>query len=227
MAAVFALLLVLGACSDDDAAVTTTSPSSVATPGLRVLALGDSYTIGESVDAEERWPVVLGRRLESEGFSSVDVEIVARTGWTTSELDAGIDAAAPQGPYDLVTLLIGVNNQFRGLDIDDYRAELVGLVDRAEGFSLGPVLMVSIPDWGITPFGAGYDAAAIAAEIDAFNAVASEEAAARSIPFVDITAISRSDRTGLVADDDLHPSAEQYRLWVEEMIDVVRGLLES
>lgn len=222
-----AILLVLGACGDDDAVVTTSSSSSSSTdPGpIRILALGDSYTNGESVEPDERWPVVLGRRLETEGFPSVQVEIVARTGWTTAELDAGIDAATPEGPYDLVTLLIGVNNQFRGLEVEEYRAELVGLIERAESFSTGPVVMISIPDWGVTPFGAGYDPANIAVQIDAFNAVGAEEASARGIPFVDITPISRSGSADLVAADGLHPSAVQYRLWVDEILPVVRTVL--
>jgi lysophospholipase L1-like esterase len=142
------ILLAVTACtSTPEDAVTTTE----GTQSARYLALGDSYTIGESVEPDERWPVQLARQLENSGLSFVDVQIVARTGWTTSELAQGVDGADPAGPFDLVTLLIGVNNQFRGLDLDEYRTEFEALVDRAVGFAGGDperVIVVSIPDWG-------------------------------------------------------------------------------
>jgi lysophospholipase L1-like esterase len=224
-----ALLLVLVACGDDDVAVTTSSTTTTteAKEPIRILALGDSYTIGESVTESERWPVQLGRALEAAGYPSVEVEIVARTGWTTFELDEGIDRADPQGPFDLVTLLIGVNNQFRDLDPEEYRTEFVALLDRAAGFSTGPVLVVSIPDWGVTPFGERYDPPAVAAAIDLFNAIGREEAESRGIPFVDITPISRSGDPALVAADGLHPSGVQYTAWSDEILPVALDLLEG
>ncbi|MBI5157501.1 MAG: SGNH/GDSL hydrolase family protein [Acidimicrobiia bacterium] len=211
-------LLLVAACASGGGGTTPSVP-----PGLRYLALGDSYTIGESVAAAERWPVVLGSMLEAEGLSPVEVEIVARTGWTTAELDLGIDRADPQGPFDLVTLLIGVNNQYRGLSLRSYESEFAALVDRAIGFAGGEpsrVIVVSIPDWGVTPFAGagGSDQVRIAAEIDAFNAAAEAIARDAGVAFVDITEISRSGAVGLVADDGLHPSAQQYRLWVEAII---------
>jgi len=223
------LVLVLGACSDDDGVVTTSSTTTTdaAKGPIRILALGDSYTIGESVDEVDRWPMQLGRELEAAGYPSVEVEIVARTGWTTSELDAGIDRAEPQGPFDLVTLLIGVNNQFRALDAEEYRTEFVALLDRAAGFSSGPLLVVSIPDWGVTPFGQAYDPPAVALAIDLFNGIASEEAAARGVPFVDITTISRSGDVTFVATDGLHPSGAQYTAWVDVILPVALDLLEG
>ena len=144
------ILLVITACtSTPEDAVTTTDRSPSAT---RFLALGDSYTIGQSVDPDERWPVHLARQLENSGISFVDVQIVARTGWTTSELVEGIDGADPAGPFDLVTLLIGVNNQFRGLELDQYRAEFEGLVDRAIGFAGGdPSRVIVVARDGTTP----------------------------------------------------------------------------
>ncbi len=215
------ILLVITACtSTPEDAVTTTDRSPSAT---RFLALGDSYTIGQSVDPDERWPVHLARQLENSGISFVDVQIVARTGWTTSELVEGIDGADPAGPFDLVTLLIGVNNQFRGLELDQYRAEFEGLVDRAIGFAGGDpsrVIVVSIPDWGVTPFAAGYSADIIATEIDAFNSVGEEEAIRVGAHWVDITAVSRSDEPGLVAGDGLHPSGAQYQAWVDLILPV-------
>ncbi len=215
--------LLLVACSSGGGDTTTSEVSS-----LRYLALGDSYTIGESVAASGRWPVVLGRALEAEGLGAVEVEIVARTGWTTAELDLGIDRANPQGPYDLVTLLIGVNNQYRGQSVPTYESEFAALLERAIGFAGGDpsrVIVVSIPDWGVTPFAGGSDRARIATEIDAFNAAAEKIAGGAGVAFVDVTAISRSGAVGLVADDGLHPSAEQYRLWVAAILPVVVGAL--
>jgi lysophospholipase L1-like esterase len=227
-------LAAVAACGGDDVVVSTTSTTAAesttttdrARPPIRYLALGDSYTIGESVEEPERWPNQLARELEAVGFPSVDVEIVARTGWTTSELDDGIDRAEPVGPYDLVSLLIGVNNQFRGLDLEQYRTEFIALLERAVDFSSGPVFVVSIPDWGVTPFGQRYDPATIAVDIDRFNDVAREEAAARGVPFIDITPTSRSGDPSLVAADGLHPSGAQYSEWVELIRPVVLDLLD-
>ena len=178
----------------------------------RFLALGDSYTIGEGVAEGERWPVVLAARL---GFAPP--EIIARTGWTTDELNAAIDGASPRGPYDLVSLLIGVNNQYRGRDAEEYRREFVALLRRAIGFAGGDpskVLVVSIPDWGVTKFAEGRDRAKIAAEIDRYNAINREEALRAGARYADITGISRRFPAELAA-DGLHPSAAMYRRWVE------------
>lgn len=178
----------------------------------RYLALGDSYTIGESVDAAERFPAQLAREL-----NLGEPQVIAKTGWTTDELNAAIDAANPQGPFDLVTLLIGVNNQYRGRSADEYRGEFTGLLQRAIGFAGGDaskVIVVSIPDWGVTPFAEGRDRAKIAREIDQYNTINREEAARAGAKWVDITPISRGNDAGLVAADGLHPSAKQYTEWV-------------
>jgi len=179
----------------------------------RYLALGDSYTIGESVAPAERFPNQLAREL---GIG--EPQIIAKTGWTTDELDAAIDAAEPKGPYDLVTLLIGVNNQYRGRDAEEYRKQFVALLQRAIGFAGGDpkkVIVVSIPDWGVTPFAANRDRAKIAREIDHFNAINLEEAARAGARYVDITPISRRDDPSLIASDGLHPSGKQYAEWVK------------
>lgn len=213
-AGLVAMILLIGACSDDDAAVTETTDT---TTSIRFLALGDSYTIGESVSPNERWPIQLAGLLDQ----TAEVEIVAVTGWTTSELDAGIHESDPQGPYDLVSLLIGVNNQFRGLDAEEYRTEFVALLERSIEFAGGDpqrVIVVSIPDWGVTPFGAGYDGSRIAAELDAFNEINRSESASLGTRWVDVTGISRSSSPDLVASDGLHPSGEQYRLWAEAVL---------
>src|SRR6476646_6311968 len=122
---------------------------------MRFLALGDSYTIGESVSPAERWPAQLTAMLRREGLTLDEPQIVATTGWTTAELSAGNDRAAPRGLYELVSLLIGVNNQYRGHDIEEYRAQFDALLARALAFAGGRparVVVLSIPDWGVTPF---------------------------------------------------------------------------
>jgi lysophospholipase L1-like esterase len=187
---------------------------------LRYLALGDSYTIGESVDPSERFPVQLARAL-----NVPEPRIIAKTGWTTDELNAAIDADDVTGTYDLVTLLIGVNNQYRGRSSDEYRTQFAALLQRAIGFAGGDaqkVIVVSIPDWGVTPFAEGRDRAKIAREIDQFNAINREEAARAGAKWVDITAISRGNDPGLVAADGLHPSGKQYGQWVEAIAPVAR-----
>ena len=182
------------------------------------LALGDSYTIGEGVDAKDRWPAQLVRQLRTQGISVSDPTIVARTGWTTDELLAAIDPAHLAPPYDLVTLLIGVNDQYRGGSAADYRPRFRELLDRAVQLAGGNprhVIVLSIPDWSVTPFAAGRDRAAIGRAIEAFNAVNREEANGRGARRVDITESSRAaDRDPcLVAGDGLHPSAEMYEQW--------------
>ena len=180
----------------------------------RYLALGDSYTIGEGVYESERWPVQLAVALRAAGSDVGTPEIIARTGWTTDELDAAITARAPQGPYDLVTLLIGVNDQYRGRSVDEYQVRFRALLQRAVGFAGGDasrVIVVSIPDWGVTPFNRRRDPAAVA-EIDAFNGVNRAESEAAQVAWVDVTAATREEPAAVVA-DGLHPSAAMYARW--------------
>jgi lysophospholipase L1-like esterase len=193
------------------------------------LALGDSYTIGEAVAAHERWPAVLVQRLRHGGMPIDEPQIVAVTGWTTDELAQGMDAAALLSPYGLVTLQIGVNNQYRGRPADDYREQFAGLLDRAivlAGGRAARVVVASIPDWGVTRFAReqGRDRARIAAELDAYNALARAETERAGARFVDITGTSRQ-HPELLADDGLHPSAAQYALWVEAIEPAVRAAL--
>ena len=189
------------------------------TPSPRFLALGDSYTIGESVAVADRWPNQLARQLRKDGVGVGDPEIIAKTGWTTDELSSAIDAAKPQGTYALVTLLIGVNNQYRGRDAEQYRKEFATLLRRAIGFAggvPGHVVVVSIPDWGVTPFAASRDRTKIGGEIDRFNAINAEETKRAGARYADIAAVSRraANDPALVAPDGLHPSAAMYAQWV-------------
>jgi len=200
-----------------------------ATPALHYLALGDSYTIGEAVDAHERWPAELVQRLRKAGVVIDDPRIVAVTGWTTDELAQGMDSASLAPAYDLVTLQIGVNNQYRGRAADDYRDQFISLLARAitlAGGHAAHVVVVSIPDWGVTRFAheQGRDPATIATELDAYNTIARDESHRAGTRYVDITGISRA-HPALVADDGLHPSAAQYALWVEAIEPMVRAAL--
>lgn len=194
------------------------------------LALGDSYTIGESVAENERYPVQLGDSLFPNS-PNIDVRVYAQTGWTTQDLAFSLDTRTDfRQSYDLVSLLIGVNNQYQGRSLENYNVEFRGLLDQAiefAGNNLGRVFVVSIPDYAYTPFGGGN--IAISQEIDAFNAVNKSITEEYGIQYFDITPISREglNEPELVAPDGLHPSGEQYRRWVELMVDDVRKMLES
>jgi len=200
------------------------------TTTLTFLALGDSYTIGEAVPEPGRWPVQLARTLRAEGIALGDPRIVATTGWTTDELEWGIDAVEPLGTFDLVSLLIGVNNQYRNRSAVAYSGEFHSLLRRAIKFAHGRadrVLVLSIPDWGVTPFATNdkRDAATIGGEIDAFNAAARTVCAKEGVAFVDITPVSREHGATMLADDGLHPSAAMYALWTQAALPVARALL--
>ncbi len=209
-----------------------TSDSGAVPDPLTYLALGDSYTIGESVDSASRWPVQLARALSKEGIAVGEPVIVAQTGWTTDELAAGIEAADPAGTFDLVSLLIGVNNQFRGRELEEYRIQLLDLISRAVAFAGGDpgrVLVLSTPDWGVMPFADGRDRGRIASEIDAFNEVERREAERAGVRFVDIAWISReaAGAPELVAADGLHPSAAMYARWVEAALPTVLEMMRQ
>lgn len=191
------------------------------------LALGDSYTIGEAVSESERWPVQFVNRMNAAGKSFEMPEIVAKTGWTTDELQRAIADANPRGPYDLVSLLIGVNNQYRGNNPQVYKKEFIELVEQALFFSGNNpqhIVIVSIPDWGVTPFAEGRDRAKIAQEIDFFNSVNREIAQNFGITYIDITPHSRnaSSDLELVASDKLHPSGKMYTYWADRVFDAMK-----
>ena len=199
---------------------------------MQFLALGDSYTIGESVAPEERWPVQLGALLRAEGLDVGDPTLIATTGWTTDELSAAIDRANPQGAFDLVSLLIGVNNQYRGRGQDEYREQFAALLQRAIGFAgwnPARVLVLSIPDWGVTPFATRLerDPAAVAADIDAFNAINRAETERPGAHYVDVTPFSReaAHDPSLLADDGLHPSGRMYAEWARLALPAARAAL--
>lgn len=194
-----------------------------------ILALGDSYTIGEGVEAQERWPMQLAKLLNEKGRTISNPKIIAKTGWTTDELQSGIDREELAEKYDWVTLLIGVNNQYRERDIEEYRLQfrqLLELAIKKAGGDPSRVIVLSIPDWGVTPFAVkrNRDPELIAKQIDQFNEVNREETTKRKAVYIDITKLTRDAASNpekyLVA-DELHPSAEMYAQWAELVSRVI------
>jgi lysophospholipase L1-like esterase len=194
---------------------------------LSYLALGDSYTIGEGVELSDRYPMQLVQewnRTAKKPFASP--LIIAKTGWTVDELEAGIQATptAAEG-YDLVTLLIGVNNQYRGRSVESFAVDFEKMLQRAISFARGKkkrVVVLSIPDWGVTPFAIskGVDPAQVAAEIDAYNETKKAICAKNGVKFIDITSeyrIAGALPEGVV-EDQLHPSKLIYKKWMDKLL---------
>ncbi|WP_261380995.1 SGNH/GDSL hydrolase family protein [Mucilaginibacter pallidiroseus] len=208
---------------------TTVNTPTTAGNGSGYLALGDSYTIGESVLPANSFPYQLGAQLKA--FENP--VIIARTGWTTDELLAAINASGSKGKkFGIVTLLIGVNNQYRGYSKETYRAEFIKLLNIAIDYAAGNVqhvFVLSIPDWGVTPFAQGRDRWQISAEIDQFNYINKQEADRAGVAYVNITPISKkaANDASLTADDELHPSGKMYRLWVDALLPIVKQHLNK
>ncbi|MGC1244425.1 MAG: SGNH/GDSL hydrolase family protein [Chryseosolibacter sp.] len=193
------------------------------TTTVKFLALGDSYTIGESVAEVQRWPVQLAGSLSHRGFTCLKPEIIAVTGWRTDDLMNALKAKQPGSDYNLVSLLIGVNNQYQGKNIDAYALDFEALLKSAiayAGGSASQVFVLSIPDYGYTPFGKD-KRREITQQIDAFNAVNKAITERNGIRYIDVTDISRDGLTDpeLIAEDGLHPSGKMYALWVERIVE--------
>ncbi|WP_082389837.1 SGNH/GDSL hydrolase family protein [Ornatilinea apprima] len=218
---VLLMAALLSACAaptppDDDAA--------------RLLALGDSYTVGEGLPAEQSWPAQLSRALEAEDIAVGELRVIARTGWTSEALLSALQEADPQGTYDLVTVMVGVNDQFNSLSIDAYRANLRALIERAvilAGGDAARVIVLSIPDWSASPAGAQFAAQRVPVEVARFNQVCQEEAQRAGTRYVDVTPLSlqMSEREDYSAPDGLHPSGEQYRARVDLILPEARAAL--
>lgn len=188
------------------------------TKAYSILCLGDSYTIGEGVPLPESFPYQLVQGLREAGMDIYAPEITAKTGWTTDELLAAMGKINYRSRYDFVTLLIGVNNQYRGRSVEEYASQLevlLGLALSLAGDQPKRVIVLSIPDWGVTPFAEGRDPAGIASAINQFNAVKQQMSTRLGMHFVDITPESREaqHRPDLLAADHLHPSALAYQQW--------------
>lgn len=186
------------------------------------LALGDSYTIGEQVASEDNFPHQATTLLKKNNIDVAEPVIIATTGWTTDELAASIREHNITDTFSLVTLLIGVNNQYRGRDLENYKQEFTELLNdaiRFAGNKAEHVFVLSIPDWGVTPFAAEKDANKIATEIDAYNAANKEITAAKKCHYIDITNSTRENgtKTDYLAPDGLHPSAKEYTIWADRL----------
>ena len=204
----------------------TTSNETPDNPNYTYLALGDSYTIGESVVETERWPVQLAEQLRDRNYKMAPPKIIAKTGWTTEDLLRGMEnELGVQRDFDLVSILIGVNNQYQEKLITEYEEDLRTIFRKAINHSKTReqgVFAVSIPDYGYTPFGSARQED-ISAEIDRFNEVFKRVAAEFNVAFYNITPISRDaeENPDLVASDGLHPSGLMYQYWVNQFVNQV------
>jgi lysophospholipase L1-like esterase len=198
-------------------------------PKRTFLALGDSYTIGESVDEKDRWSLQLIDLLKVK-FNFTKHDIIAHTGWTTLELTQAIEAKKLTEQYDMVSLLIGVNNQYRGQSVENYRVEFKELLNISTKFAKNDakkVIVLSIPDWGKSPFAEGQNKNKIASEIDAFNKIAKEECTKANIVFIDITEQTRNNlEATMFAFDGLHYSGTMHQLWAREALKTVTETLK-
>jgi lysophospholipase L1-like esterase len=207
--------------------------TSVKTAGntLHYLALGDSYTIGESVPADQSYPNLLASALTSQDHPVSPPKIIATTGWTTDELVSAISHSdITDKKFDFVTLLIGVNDQYQQISQDNYRVKFQQVLNTAINFAGGDksrVFVLSIPDWGVTPFAKGNDAI-ISPQIDQFNTINKQISITSGVNYLDITPISRwaAKDPGLIAADGLHPSAKMYRLWINLLEPLVASKLK-
>jgi lysophospholipase L1-like esterase len=192
---------------------------------IQYLALGDSYTIGEAVNVEERWPMQLANRLETADLD-IQTTFIATSGWRTDDLIRGIESASPKSDYDMVSLLIGANNQFQKRDFSQYDKEFDQLLAKAIELAKGDtaaVFVLSIPDYYYTPFGQARGTALVSEELNAYNSYAEAKCLEWGVPFVNITPISEQGiiHPELVAKDGLHPSGQQYSLWVDQILKEV------
>ena len=211
-----------------DSTGTAANPDSVANNGA-YLALGDSYTIGQSVSESDRYPVQVVGLLRQAGVVINDPLIIARTGWTTTALASSIPARLTDSPYQVVSLLIGVNDQYQGRSQSDYQIDFTHLLTRAvqlAGGRASHVIVLSIPDYSVTPFARGSNRAYIAAQIDSFNLINRQIASSQGVHYIDITGDSRlaASDPSLIAGDSLHFSGKEYAVWAAKMAPVIRGM---
>ena len=195
------------------------------------LALGDSYTIGQSVREEERFPLQTVAKLKNLHFNFSAPDIIATTGWTTTDLINSLNSRPPQHIYSVVSLLIGVNNQYQGKSLTQYKTEFTELLNRAIIYANnkpGHVFVLSIPDYSVTPFARGSDTVKIAKEIDDFNAANKEISFNAGVHYLDITSVSRQAKSdpALIAGDGLHPSGIQYEKWAELLTPLISDAIK-
>ena len=215
----FTMMFMLISCQEKAETQTNNEP-------IQYLALGDSYTIGQGVDTLDRWPNQLRSKLEQDGYTIEKTDIIAQTGWKTSDLLNAIEDSSLEN-YNLMSLLIGVNNQFSGIPFEIYANEFDELINQMiDAVGSNRIFVVSIPDYGVTPFGSN-NSETIAQELDDYNEYARSRCQALNIPYINITEISRSlgASDGALASDNLHPSGIQYAEWVEEIAPAVTEII--
>lgn len=211
-----------------DATITTPDPQGKT---LHYLALGDSYTIGQSVSEADRFPFRTTALLRAQNIAIADPEYIATTGWTTEDLLTAIQKKEPLGTYDVVTLLIGVNDQYQQLDTAGYRHRFRQLLDKAialAGNRINRVFVLSIPDYSATPFVVAESKARVHSQIDGFNAINKEITLTRNVAYIDITPLTREvamDKT-LLASDGLHYSGKEHKKWAELLAPVIAKNLQ-
>lgn len=215
----FTMMFMLISCQEKAETQTNNEP-------IQYLALGDSYTIGQGVDTLDRWPNQLSSKLEQDGYTIEKTDIIAQTGWKTSDLLNAIEDSSLEN-YNLMSLLIGVNNQFSGIPFEIYANEFNELINKMiDAVGSNRIFVVSIPDYGVTPFGSN-NSETIAQELDDYNEYARSRCQALNIPYINITEISRTlgASDGALASDNLHPSGIQYAEWVEEIAPAVTEII--
>jgi lysophospholipase L1-like esterase len=198
---------------------------------ISYLALGDSYTIGHNLTEEERFPYFVAQLLNKNGFTVTNLKYIAETGWSTFALQSAIADAEPLSSFDIVTLLIGVNDQYQGLDIAGYRIRFTELLNKAVSIAKGNashVFVLSIPDYSATPFVSEANKEKVRQGIDAFNAINKEVTLQRNISYTDITALSREAKNNpsLLAEDGLHYSADEHYRWAERLLESILPALK-
>lgn len=199
---------------------------------ISFIALGDSYTIGTGIQPVNSWPYQLQDSLLNRGFSVDTTEIIATNGWTTTNLLTAIENREDSSTFDLVGVLIGVNNQYQNLDLDIYRTEFRQIIEKAIYFAGGDtsrIFILSIPNYGVTPFGKNRNPVIIKQELEVYNDIANNIGDEFDIPFVNITPISElaANDTSLLASDNLHPSAKMYALWIQKMLPEVTQIIQK
>jgi lysophospholipase L1-like esterase len=230
-------LIALSGCTKKAAMVTaltndTAKTKTMTTDSLTYLALGDSYTLGEAVPQAQSYPYQLAGSLNALAYTVKTPKIIAVTGWTTDQLINAINGSGLIGKkYDFVTLLIGVNDQFQNLSQDNYRLKFAQVLNTAINSANGDtsrVFVLSIPDYGVTPFAGGNDSS-IGPQIDQFNAINKDISQKAGVHYLDITAISREAATdpSLIANDGLHPSGKMYALWIQQLAPLVAARLKK
>lgn len=223
-----ALIFTICACQPQQTEMIPT-PATAITP-KSYLALGDSYTIGQGVSATERFPAQTAQWLQQRGIIIGTLTYIATTGWTTTNLQNALNNQNP-APHDVVTLLIGVNDQYQTRDTTGYRQRFTVLLQRSIELARGKkenVVVLSIPDYSVTPFASFNDTARIRRELDLFNAINKEVTLSHRISYLDITPSTRDARTNpaLIATDGLHPSGLEYRKWAERLGPLLEASLK-